>query len=192
MDYSEKISSFYKKHKRMPSYSEIMELFGYRSKNAAFKLVNKLVQMGIINKDKQGRLSPARLFGELKVLGYVEAGFPTMVEEDIHETRNLDDWLIASKEDTYLLRVRGDSMIEAGIMNGDTVIADRSKTAKNGDIVIAEVDGGWTMKYLKTCPPAGGKPGKTILVPANKNYKPIIPRHDLNIAAVVTSVIRKY
>lgn len=170
----------------MPSYAEIMDLFGYRSKNAAFKLVNKLVEMGIINKDKQGRLSPARLFGELKVLGYVEAGFPTMVEEEVLHTRNLDDWLIASRDSTYLLQVRGDSMIEAGIMNGDTVIADRSRTAKNGDIVIAEVDGGWTMKYLK-------KTGSKVeLIPANKNYKPIIPRHDLNIAAVVTSVIRKY
>lgn len=184
--YSSKIAAFYKKHKRMPTYSEIMEIFGFKSKNAVFKLVNKLVGLGIINKDKQGRLSPARLLGEVKVLGYVEAGFPTMVEEEVHETRNLDDWLIASRENTYLLRVRGDSMIEAGIMNGDTVIADRGRTAKNGDIVIAEVDGGWTMKYLKKIG------NKVELIPANKNYKPIIPRHDLNIAAVVTSVIRKY
>ena len=170
----------------MPSYAEIMELFGYRSKNAAFKLVNKLVEMGVINKDKQGRLSPASIFGEIKVLGYIEAGFPTLVEEEVLHTRNLDDWLVASRENTYLLRVRGDSMIEAGIMEGDTVLADRSRPAKNGDIVIAEVDGGWTMKYLK-------KTGSKVeLLPANKNYKPIIPRHDLNIAAVVTSVIRKY
>src|SRR3989344_4195123 len=149
-NYSGKFAEFYKKYKRMPSYAEIMELFGYRSKNAAFKLVNKLVEAGVVH------------------------------------TRNLDDWLVTSRDSTYLLQVRGDSMIEAGIMNGDTVIADRSRPAKNGDIVIAEVDGGWTMKYLK-------KTGSKVeLLPANKNYKPIIPRHDLNIAAVVTSVIRKY
>ncbi|OGF77633.1 repressor LexA [Candidatus Giovannonibacteria bacterium RIFCSPHIGHO2_02_43_13] len=185
-NYSGKFAEFYKKYKRMPSYAEIMELFGYRSKNAAFKLVNKLVEAGVINKDKQGRLSPANIFGEIKVLGYIEAGFPTLVEEEVLHTRNLDDWLVTSRDSTYLLQVRGDSMIEAGIMNGDTVIADRSRPAKNGDIVIAEVDGGWTMKYLK-------KTGSKVeLLPANKNYKPITPRHDLNIAAVVTSVIRKY
>src|SRR3989344_7871460 len=102
-NYSGKFAEFYKKYKRMPSYAEIMELFGYRSKNAAFKLVNKLVEAGVINKDKQGRLSPANIFGAIKVLGYIEAGFPTLVEEEGLHTRNLDDWLFTCRDRNYLL-----------------------------------------------------------------------------------------
>ena len=170
----------------MPSYSEIMELFGYKSKNAVFKLINKLVENGIVKKDKQGKLSPANLLGGVKMLGTVEAGFPVAVEAEQADTIALDDWLVADSEATYLLKVKGDSMIEAGIIEGDMVLADRNKTPQNGNIVIAEVDGGWTMKYLK-------KTGNRVeLIPANKNYKPIVPKHDLSIAAVVTSVIRKY
>ena len=85
----------------------------------------------------------------------------------------LDEWLIKNREATYMLKVSGDSMIEAGIMTGDLVLLDRSKEAKDGDIVIAEVDGAWTMKYLK-------KNGKSVmLLPANKKYKPIIPKEGI-------------
>jgi repressor LexA len=66
------------------------------------------------------------------------------------------------------------------------VIVDKGQTPKSGDIVIAEVDGQWTMKYLK-------KRGDSVaLIPANPKYKPIRPRHELKIAGVVTAVIRKY
>jgi len=85
-----------------------------------------------------------------------------------------------------MLRVKGDSMIEAGIHEGDLVIAVRRNDAKDGDIVIAEVDGGWTMKYFR-------KKGNTIfLEPANSNYAPIYPEYDIKIGAVVKGVIRKY
>jgi SOS regulatory protein LexA len=122
----------------------------------------------------------------MKILENVAAGFPSPAEEELQDTMTLDEWLIENKEATYMLKVEGDSMIDAGIMSGDTVLVDRSKTPKSGDIVIAEVDGGWTMKYLK-------KSGNKVeLVPANKKYKPIIPKEDLKVAAVVISVIRKY
>jgi len=170
----------------MPAYSEFMELFGFKSRNAVFKLINKLVERGVIAKDKQGRLSPTSLFGEIKVLGVVEAGFPSPAEEELVDTITLDEWLVENKEATYMLKVKGDSMIDAGIMQGDMVLVDRSKTPRNGNIVIAEVDGDWTMKYFK-------KTGtKVELVPANKKYKTIIPKENLRIAAVVISVIRKY
>ena len=71
-------------------------------------------------------------------------------------------------------------------MPGDMVIIDRSVDPKSGDIVIAEVDGAWTMKYLD-------KQGSDVtLIPANQKYKPIKPLRELKIAGVVTSVIRKY
>jgi repressor LexA len=77
-------------------------------------------------------------------------------------------------------------MIEAHIAEGDMVLVERTLTAKPGDIVIAEVDQGWTMKYLRV-----DKKGRTYLEPANKNFKPIYPEYELNIAAVVKAVIRK-
>ncbi len=123
---------------------------------------------------------------KVKILGRVEAGFPSPAEEELQDTITLDEWLIKNKEATYMLKVSGDSMVDAGIMEGDTVLVDRSITPRSGNIVIAEVDGGWTMKYLK-------KSGNKVeLVPANKKYKTITPREDLKIAAVVISVIRKY
>lgn len=185
MDYQEKIAKFYKKNHRMPNYAEMMDLFGFKSKNAVTKLVDRLVTKGAVGKDGKGFLIPKKLFGEVKVLGTIEAGFPSPAEEELVDTMTLDTWLIKHKEATYMLKVQGDSMIDAGIMPGDMVLVDRSRTPKSGDIVIAEIDDGWTMKFLR------GEGAKAYLMPANKKYKPIYPKNELVIAAVVISVIRK-
>lgn len=177
---------FYQNHKRMPSYTEIMELVGFKSKNAVAKLVTKMIDEGIVAKDSAGKLIPTRMFDEVPVLGLVEAGFPTTAEESVSDTMSIDDYLIEKKESTYILEVKGDSMIEAGICEGDLVIAERTQNAREGDIVIAEVDGGWTMKYLRK------KNGKPYLEPANKDFKNIYPTEELRIAAVVKGVVRKY
>lgn len=188
-DYKHKILSFYSKTRRMPSYSEIMSLVGFKSKNAVAKLVDKLIEEGVVTKDKQGKLLPARMIGDVPMLGLVEAGIPSVAEEQDLDMISLDDLLIHDKEKTFMLEVKGDSMIEAAIQEGDMVIAERldnGKVPREGDIVIAEVDGGWTMKYLKY------KNGKPFLMPANKNYSPIYPEYDLNIAAIVKGVVRTY
>src|ERR1700693_3413162 len=83
------------------------------------------------------------------VLGSVAAGFPSPAEEELVDTLSLDDLLIQNREATFLLKVSGDSMTGAGILPGDMVIVDKGQTPKSGDIVIAEVDGAWTMKYLR-------------------------------------------
>ena len=117
----------------------------------------------------------------------VEAGLPTVAEEELLDTMSFDDYLIRDASKTFILEVRGDSMIEEGIREGDLVVVERTKDPKDGDIVIAQVDGGWTMKFLRK------KSDKSIfLEPANKKYKPIYPEYELNIAAVVKGVIRKY
>ncbi len=184
--YKNKIISFYKRTKRMPSYAEIMTLVGFKSKNAVYKLVNKLVGEGVLDKDSRGRLVPNKLIGEVPMLGLVEAGFPTVAEETNLDTLSIDEYLINDKDKTYLLEVKGDSMIDAGIQEGDLVVAERTSNPKEGDIVIAEVDGGWTMKYFRR------KGTQVFLEPANKKYKPIYPEYDIKIAAVVTGVVRKY
>ena len=184
--YKNKIISFYKRTKRMPTYAEIMTLLGFKSKNAVFKLINKLIGEGVLDKDSSGRLIPNKLVGEIPMLGLVEAGFPTVAEETVLDTMSIDEYLINDKDKTYLLEVKGDSMIEAGIQEGDLVVAERKSDPRDGDIVIAEVDGGWTMKYFRK------KGTQVFLEPANKNYKPIYPEYDIKIAAVVTGVVRKY
>jgi SOS regulatory protein LexA len=181
-----KIISFYKNHKRMPGYSEMMQMLHFKSKNAVFKLIEKMVEDGTVSKDSRGKIIPNRLVGEVPLLGLVEAGLPSLAEEEQLDTISLDTYMIENKELSYILEVKGDSMIDEGIREGDLVIVERKGEAKDGDIVIAEVDGGWTMKYFR-------KNGKQIyLQPANKNYKNIYPSSDLKIAAIVKGVIRKY
>jgi len=169
----------------MPTYSEMMKLFGFKSKNAIYKIVNKMIEAGMVAKDHLGRLIPTQSFGEIPMLGLVKAGIPSDVDE-IRDTMSLDDLLIGNKELTYMLEVDGDSMIEAHIQKGDTVLVEKTNTAKDGEIVIAEVDGEFTMKYFKT------KNGKVWLEPANKNFKNIYPTQSLNVIAKVKAVIRKY
>ena len=160
----QKIISFYEKHKRMPSYSEITGLLKFKSKNSAFKLVKKLIKEDFLSKDNSGKIIPNKIFRQIKVLGTVQAGFPSPGEEELVDTISLDEYLIENKEATFMLKVSGDSMIDAGIFEGDLVLADRSATPRNNDIVIAEIDNEWTMKYLV-------KQGQKIyLKPGNKKY----------------------
>lgn len=184
-NHKEKIIAFYQKHRRMPGYKEIMDLTGFKSKNAVYKLINKMVEIGLVSKDREGRIIPSKSFDEIPLLGLVEAGMPSSGDV-LTDTMSIDDYLIEHRESSYLLEVKGDSMIEAGINEGDLVIAERRGEPKDGDIVIAEVDGGWTMKYYRK------KGNQVYLEPANKKYSPIYPEYDLKIAAIVKGVVRKY
>lgn len=180
------ITRFYRLNGRMPSFSEIGAMTGLRSKNAVFKLVNKLERRKVLAKDAKGRLIPGSIASSVRILGTVAAGFPSPAEEELVDTLSLDDLLIQNREATFLLKVSGNSMSGAGILPGDMVLVDKGQTPKSGDIVIAEVDGEWTMKYLKK------RGDSVVLIPANPDYKPIKPKNELKIAGVVTAVLRKY
>ncbi|MDA8087734.1 MAG: transcriptional repressor LexA [Nitrospiraceae bacterium] len=190
----EDIAGFYRQKGRMPSFSEIGQLVNLASKNAVSKLVVRLERLGVLMRDEKGRLIPLgpisyekeRAQKKLRVLGTVEAGFPSPAEEELSDNLSLDELLIQNREATFLLKVSGDSMSGAGILPGDMVIVDKGLAPKSGDIVIAQVDGDWTMKYLR-------KRGADVrLIPANPAYKPIRPKNELKIAGVVTAVVRKY
>ena len=184
--YKDKLVAFYRTHKRLPGYKEIMAFTGFRSKNAVFKFIQKLVEEGVVRKDARGRLSPDLLTGGVKLLGLVEAGFPSAAEEELLDVMNFDEFLTPNKEASYILRVKGDSMINAGIQEGDMVIAERKANYKVGEIVIAMVDGEHTMKYLRQ------KGADYYLEAANEKYPDIHPTQSLEIEAVVTGVVRKY
>jgi SOS regulatory protein LexA len=184
--YKRKIISFYERNKRMPGYQEIMAATGLASKNSVYKLINRLVEEGVLNKDSHGKLSPGRALAGVPLLGLVEAGFPSPAEEELLDVMDFDEYLTPNKESSYILKVKGESMLDAGICPGDLVIVERRSTYKPGQIVIASVDGEYTMKYLR-------KNGEAYyLDPANKSFKPIYPKGALSIEAVVTGVVRKY
>jgi SOS regulatory protein LexA len=181
-----KIRKFFTTHKRMPSHREICLLFGYATKASSQHLVKKLIEMEILEKDEQGRLLPKHLFPPIPVLGSIQAGLPTPAEEQLLDTMSMGKYLVNDPEKSYILKVSGDSMLNAGINHGDFVVVEKDKAPKNGDIVVAQVDNDFTLKYFQS------KNGKIILVPANEKYSPIVPRENLTIFGVVVSVIRKY
>lgn len=181
-----KVITFYKKNNRMPSYSEVAEIFGYASKNAAYRVVKKMCEMGFIEKDAQGKLLPGKLFNEIRLLGLVEAGFPSPAEEELVDTMSIDDYLVEKPEATFLLRVKGESMKDAGIVEGDLVVVERASSARVGDIVIAEIDGESTMKYLRK------QRQGFYLEAANDAYDDIHPEGEMKVEAVVKGVVRKY
>jgi SOS regulatory protein LexA len=184
--YKQRFVDFYRQHRRMPGYNEIMVFTGYKSKNAVHKFISKLVEWNVVSKDAAGKLRPSRLLSDIPLLGLVEAGFPSPAEEDLLDTISLEDWIINKREASYMLRVKGDSMYDAGMREGDMVVVERTSDIRNGDIVIAEIDGQWTMKYYHNTG------GRISLVPANDAYPVLYPENTLTIPAKVIALIRKY
>ncbi|MEO3879992.1 translesion error-prone DNA polymerase V autoproteolytic subunit [Rheinheimera fenheensis] len=116
----------------------------------------------------------------------VKAGFPSPAQDYVERTLDLNELCIRHPNATFFVRVEGDSMIEAGIYDGDVLVVDRSIDAEHGDIVVAAVGHEFTVKELCTRP-------SLMLLPRNPAYKPIRPRNgeELNIFGVVTNVIRQ-
>ena len=138
---SEKVYEFYETKHRMPSFQELTNIFTVSSKDTVARIVEDLVNLEFIDKDKNGKLLPkferfksqnyrpkktlSQKVFSLKMLGLVEAGFPSFVDAEDLETISLEDWLVGDKTATFILKVKGESMIEAGIMDGDYVIVER-------------------------------------------------------------------
>lgn len=180
------IAGFYRKQRRMPSYAEMMELLGVRSKSVVHFWVNRLIQEGILIRDEKGHLLPGRQTMPFPLAGEIMAGFQTPAEEELCDVISIDEYLINRRDSSFLLKVSGDSMIGEGIRENDLVIVERGRQANNGDIVLAEVDGNWTMKYFIQ------RDGQVFLEAANPRYPPIRPKDELRLAGVVVAVIRKY
>jgi len=180
------IMDFFRYNRRMPTYSEMVDLLGVRSKSVVHFWINKLLARGTLHKDAKGFLRPARRAFSLPLLGDVRAGFPSPAEEELRDIISFDEYLINRPESSFLLTVSGDSMIGEGIKPGDLVVVEKGKDPVNGDVIVAEVDGEWTMKYFRK------KRGKISLESANADYPTIHPKSELRIGGVVTAVIRKY
>lgn len=116
----------------------------------------------------------------------ITAGFPSPAHDTSSSNLDVSQYLVKDPSSTMLFKVRGTSMKDAGLFDGDVVFVTLGIEAKAGDVVIADVDGERTMKFLHF-----DKDG-AYLVSASKDYKPIRPKQDLTIIGVVTAMCRRY
>lgn len=169
----------------MPSITELMEICNLRSRSSAFYVANQLIAQGVLEKDKQGKLIPAAGLYSAPRVGHIRAGFAAPAEEELADTVTVGEYLLPHPDTSYLLTVEGDSMIDAGIQSGDTVIFERTKNVNVNDIVVALTEDGYTLKYLRR------KAGRLCLEAANEAYTDIYPREG-EIVGRVVSTFRTY
>ncbi len=187
------ITEFQGKRGYSPSLADLAVAFGVSSKNSIAKVVNALVHEKQIEKDPKGRIkiiahgrdeeSPTMM--SLPLFGPIAAGFAAPVEEHAEEQITLENYLVRDRAATFLLRVKGNSMIGAAINEGDLVVVDRSKQPKPGDIVVGVLDGEFTLKRLKK------DKGKFYLQAENPEYPDLFALEELKVAGVVVGLIRK-
>lgn len=190
------IREFQKKKGYSPSLSDLAAAFGVKSKNAIAKVVNALVRENHLEKDPKGRIKIIEMVQEavesarqaltLPLFGPISAGFAAPAEEQAEELVTLEDYLVRNRSNTFLLRVRGDSMINAGIQEGDLVLVERGVSPKVSDIVVGVLDGEFTLKRLKR------DKGKFYLQAENDAYPDLFALEELQVAGVVRGVVRKY
>jgi len=187
------LNDFIQQHGYAPSLEEIGRRFGLSSLATVHKHLTNLQDKGFIkrawNRSRSVEVVPARMASravELPMLGYVAAGSP--IEAVVgNETIAVPEDLVG-KRDTYVLRVRGDSMIDEQIRDGDFVIVEDRRTAENGEMVIALLHGSdVTLKKLYR------ESGRIRLQPANPAMQPILAAPDqVQVQGVVVGVMRKY
>jgi repressor LexA len=181
-----KLQDYYADNSVLPPYSTIMTLLGFKSKSPVAALIARLKLQGFLESTPEKRLKPGRKFFERPIFDSVRAGLPSPADDTNYDTLTIDEYLINHPSDTVLVTVKGDSMIDAGIMPGDTVVVEKRASASVGDMVIAIVDNEFTLKNL------GKEKGKFTLIPANPAYPVIRPQGDLEIFGIVVGQFRKY
>ncbi len=186
-EYLAQLQDYYAEHRTLPSYALIARLLGFKSKNAVTTLVAKLKLQGFLESAPDKRLKPgARFFDRAIAESTVRAGLPSFAMNDTHDTLSIDQYLVERPSKTMLITVKGDSMIDAGILPNDIVIVEKRPLANVGDMVIAIIDNEFTLKTL------GKEGGEFVLYPANKAYPTIRPKGNLEIFGVVVGQFRKY
>ena len=180
------LQDYYARHRALPSYSSIGSLLGLRSKSSVAALVARLKLAGLLDSTPDRRLAPTRRFFERPLAeSPVHAGLPDPIDDAPGDALTIDDYLIEHPSRTVLVRVRGDSMIDAGVLDGDLVVVEKRGGARHGDIVVAIVDNQFTLKRLDL------ERGRFILRPENKAYPVIRPEGSLEIFGVMVGLVRK-
>jgi repressor LexA len=187
------VSGFVAEKGYSPSLEEIGAAFGLSSVATVHKHVQHLVEKGLLRKgwNRSRSLEPAPPEGEelvaLRLAGVVAAGAPIEAIED-HETIGVPSGLVPPRAESFVLRVRGDSMIDEQIRDGDYVVVESRAEARDGETVVALIRGEEaTLKKLYR------RGAKVRLVPANASLAPIeVPAREVRIRGVVRGLLRRY
>ncbi len=180
----EKLKELYGKE-ILPSFDIIAKDFGFKHKNSVWQYFNKLKEEGLINEKNNRFCINKELFGAVLFSSVVKAGFASVADDYIEKRVSLDESFNINSPSTFLFTVSGDSMIELGIYEGDKVVVQKTNTAKDGDIVIAYIDGGYTLKTYRN------RNGKVWLEPANSDYPNLYPKEQLIIFGIAQGIVRK-
>lgn len=175
-----------------PSTREIQHHFGFASQTSVMQYIDVLARKGFL--DRHARKARALItpvqkvrITDIPIYGQIPAGMATLTEQTIEGHISLDTRSVnASKNGrTFALRVRGDSMIEAHILDGDIVILEDRKDVQNGDIVAALIDGETTLKRYVT------EHGRPYLKAENPLFPNLVPARELRIQGVMVSLVRR-
>src|SRR3990167_4662813 len=193
------IAQFQRQYGYSPLLTEISQATGHKSNSTIHSIIKNLVEKGYVQKvDGNSRvlkildpkLADAALGTqpsmELPVMGYIAAGKPLEPHTDPHASIQISASMISGKKTAYVLQVKGSSMIEDGILDGDYVVIEKTNEATNGDIVVAIVD-----SSLATLKRFYKENGKVVLKPANRDMEPIYPRF-LTIQGKAVGLVRKF
>ena len=182
-----KLRDYYAETRRIPTQQRIAELIGF-SKPAARKLLDRLVAEGYITRtpDDEAWIPAQRFFERPLVEASVHAGMPVATEGVAAEPFFVDEYVVRQPSRTVMIPVRGESMIDAGINDGDVAVVERGVAARSGDFVVAIVDDEFTLKELAT------ERGQFILKPHNKAFPVIRPKGKLEIFGVLVGLVRRY
>ncbi len=186
----EYVKSYLEENSFPPSVREICAECGIKSTATAYSYLEKLQSQGLITKtpDKKRAFSltqKAASFESIPLVGVVTAGTPILAVENFENYYPLPPDFNNAEGDLFMLRVHGDSMIEAGIFDGDKIIVKRQNTAENGDIVVALIEDSSTVKrFFK-------RDSKIVLHPENRALSDIV-LDDVVILGVVQGLYRKF
>jgi len=174
-----------------PTIREIARNFGFRSTGTVRDYLNNLRKKGYIRiTPKKSRCIELikRAGFRIPILGQVMAGPPDLAFEEVDEYLDLDDFSSRYDSDTFALRIKGDSMIDAGIFEGDIAIVRKQSTAQDGDFIVALMENEATVKRFRH--KVQKREHRIWLEPANKDYSPI--HKEFSLIGKVTGVLRKY
>lgn len=193
------LAQFQNQYGFSPTLSEIAKATGHRSNSTVHTIIRSLVEKGYVQKvDGNTRVLKiidekiANTFQgvlptvELPLMGYIAAGKPLEPYTDPNATFHVSASMISGQKTAYVLQVKGNSMIEEGILDGDYVVIEKTDIASNGDIVVALVDD--SLATLKKFYKEGHQ---VVLRPANSEMEPIYPKQ-LRIQGIAVGIVRKF
>jgi len=190
----EHIARFIEQKSYPPSYQELADLMDIKSKYAVLKHIDALVEKGYLEKDSSARalriidpeyLPSAKDETEIPLVGRVAAGQPVLAQENVERYISIPRALIKSEGRYFALKIRGDSMVNAGILEDDLVVVNSTNQAINKDIVVALIEDEVTVKRLMV------ESSSTYLKAENPNYSNIYPQGDWSIQGKVVGLIRE-